>query len=694
MSDSGSEIHNPFAAPPLPPSYRGRYEGPTRTSGKAVASLVLGFLSFFFWIFAAIPAILLGFIARSDIKSSPQRYSGKGMATFGILLGLAGIVVPILVVPMIFRGLIEGVSPVAISHSERIVHLHLSGSVPEQPYEEVPSLFRPAGLSFKGLIDRLDHAREDNSVKAVVVTVEATALGFAQVEELWHAFDALKQAGKPVYAHAADLDTLSYALLSSASTLNIVPTDTIWLIGLQLQNLYLADMLEKIGVQAEVLHVGDYKAAGEMLSRSGPSDDASANMNWLLDGLYDKVVNLIAEGRGMEPDAVRVLIDQGPYEADAALKAGLVDSVSHLDEFLDSIRDEYGDIYFDNHYLNDSSKRSGHFGSLAHGKSGGLVALVYAEGMIVRGHEDVSPFGGASSTIHSGDLTNTLKSIRDNYDVSAVVLRVDSPGGSAVASEEILRGVQMIQDEDIPVVVSMGSTAASGGYYISCTADRIFADDATITASIGVVGGKVATEEMWGELGINWYTWKRGENAELLNMIHPFTPEQRTALQTYMANTYDAFKAHVEEGRGDKLTKPLEEMAGGRVYTGAQALELGLVDELGGLRDAIEYAAKLADLTPGQYSVKVLPEYMGFWQAFFAAMNNEEPRSTDISMSTGRRLPNIELPIAAGSGDPRVAAARQLAPEELQALARAINIAQMLDEERVLAVLPEFVVAH
>ena len=236
--------------------------------------------------------------------------------------------------------------------------------------------------------------------------------------------------------------------------------------------------------------------------------------------------------------------------------------------------------------------------------------------------------------------------------------------------------------------------AASGGCYIACTADVIIADAATITASIGVVGGKVATEELWSELGINWHTWKRGENAELLNMIHPFTPEQRASIQTYMTETYDAFKAHVEDGRGDKLSKPLEEMAGGRVYTGEQALELGLVDELGGLREAIERAAEFAELEASEYSVKVLPEYMGFWEAFFAAMSGQEPRSTDISVSNVKRMPEMPLPNSGQPADPRMAALTQLAPAEMQALSRALAIAQMLGDERVLAVMPELLVAR
>lgn len=694
MSDYGPEFHNPFAAPPLPPSYRNTHPaGPPRTSGKALAALLLGILGFLFWIFAAVPAIVFGFLARSEIKSDPQRFTGRALANLGIVLGVLGIILPAVFVPLMIRGIFEGTPGMSLSRTARVVHFHLSGPVLEQPYEEIPSLFRPTGLSFKGLIDRLDRAREDESVKAVVLTVEAPYFGFAQVEELWKSLKSLTDAGKPVYSHAADLDTMSYALLSGTE-LNIVPTDTIWLLGLQMQNLYLADALYKIGVKAEVLHAGDYKAAGEMLSNTGPSEAASANMEWLLDGLYGKTVELIAEGRGLEQDAVRALIDSGPFVADRALESGLVDSVSYRDEFLDRVRELHEDIHFDNHYLSNPQQREGAFGSIATVGGGDTIALIYAEGMIVRGHEQISPFGPSGSMVYSGDLTNTLASVVEDYDVSAVVLRVDSPGGSAVASEEILRGVELVREAGIPVVVSMGTTAASGGYYIACTSDAILADASTITASIGVVGGKIATEEMWGELGVNWHTWQRGSNAGLLGFIHPFTPEQRASITEFMTGTYDAFKAHVQSGRGDKLTKPLEDMAGGRVYTGAQALELGLIDEIGGLREAIVRAAELAGVDEGEYEVRVLPEYMGFWDAFLAAMRDDQPDSTDISVGANVRFPDVHLAGSAGTADPRVQALAQVAPDETRAFARAVALAKMLAEERVLAVMPELIVSR
>lgn len=698
MSDSHSNFPNPFDPPPPLPgggAYLGRPAPGRATSGKAIAAVVLGLASLVFWVFAALPAIVLGLIAQSEVRAQPARFKGSGLAWTGVLLGVVGLVAPVFWFSMMIRAMssLGGEGFASLPGTDRIVHLHLGDMVSEQPYDEVPSLFAAPGHSLKGLLDRLDHAREDESVQGVVLTVQAPLMGMGQIEELWGALRALADADKPVYVHAGDMQTGGYALASGASHINVVPTDSVWLTGLQMQSFYVAELLDSIGVEAEMMQMGDFKAAGEMMTREGPSEAASQNMEWLLDGLFGTIVKLIAEGRGLDEAQVRALIDQGPFEAQAALDAGLVDSVSHLDEFLDTIRAEHGeDIYFDNHYLNTANGRGGSFGTLAKSRYDSSVALIYVEGMIVRGYERISPFGFTGGMAYSGDLVKTLEHALEHPDVHAVVLRVDSPGGSAVASEEILRGVTRLQEANMPVVVSMGSTAASGGYYIACKADAIYADASTITASIGVVGGKIATEQLWEMLGVGWHSWKRGENADLLDFIHPFTPEQRTQMEAWMGDTYAAFTKHVQEGRGEKLAKPLEEMAGGRVYTGAQALELGLVDEIGGLADAVAKAAELADLRPGEYSLRVLPEYMTFWETFFAALRGESSDSTDLTTHGPRLRPSASmasLPIRGTAVDPRIAALETIAPGERGALTRALATAKLLGEENVLALMPE-----
>jgi len=684
MSEYEIKFPNPFETPPRLPGDDGLGRGGRRkTSGNAIGAFVFGLLSLVFWIFAALPAIVLGLVAQAEVGRNPQRLRGRGLAWAGVLLGVAGIFVPILWFSIAMNAMEGRVSAgyIPAASAPRIVHLHLDGAIGEQPQEDVPSLFGASGQSLKSLLDKLTRAQADDSVKGIILTVQAPMISLGQVEELWLALKSFKDAGKAVYAQVADVQTGSYALVSGASRINVVPTDSVWLTGMQLQSFYLAELFDTIGIDAEIMQMGDFKAAGEMFTREGPSASASQNMEWLLDGLYGTVVKLIANGRGLTEDGVRKLIDAGPYEAEAAKAAGLIDSVMHPDQFLDEIRNEHGeDIYFDNDYV----------GNVDRGDE--TIALVYVEGMIVRGYEQVSPFGMGGGMAYSGDLINTLESVMESGNISALVLRVDSPGGSAVASEEILRAVSRVQEAGIPVVVSMGSTAASGGYYIACKADSILADASTVTASIGVIGGKMATEDLWKTLGVNWHTWKRGANADLLDFVKPFSPEQRTSMETWMRGTYDAFKAHVQEGRGEKLTKPLEDMAGGRVYTGAQALELGLVDEIGGLREAFAAAAKLADIGAGDYSVRVFPEYAGFWQSFFAALRGDESRGSDLSARAAPRLSTIAASLLQrpeSKSDARWTALEGLAPAESRALIRGLFAAQAIRDEHVLALMPE-----
>jgi protease-4 len=257
------------------------------------------------------------------------------------------------------------------------------------------------------------------------------------------------------------------------------------------------------------------------------------------------------------------------------------------------------------------------------------VAVVYVEGAILPGHSQPSPFGQAGGA-YSGDIRKALETAARDASVKAVVLRVDSPGGSAEASEVILNATRQVKSRK-PLIVSMGDVAGSGGYYVSCGAHTIFADTATVTASIGVVGGKLVTAEMWGKLGVNWVGYQRGANADIFNSEHPFSEAQRRLLERYMQDVYEVFKAHVAKGRGDKLTRDLDEIAGGRVFTGKQALELGLVDRLGGLHDAVEYAA--AQVSLDDYEVRVIPEPQDFITMLMGDYSGESERPTDISVA-------------------------------------------------------------
>lgn len=691
----------PGQPPPMRPSQQAR--AGSQTSVAAIAAIFLGFFGLVVWIFAAIPAIILSAIAKSDIRANPATLRGNALANTGLVLGILGLFSPFYY--LVFFSALLAVTQAGYEEplGDRIAHIHLSGPLLETPGENAQAIFYQPYESLKDLVDRIGWAGEDDSVKALLFTTDAPSLGMGQLEELWQAIETFKKSGKSVYAHTTALQTGSYALLSGATHLNVVPTDTIWLAGLSMHEIFLKDALEKLGLKADIVKMGQYKSAGEMLSETGPSEAARANTNWLLDGLYEGLVNIIAQSRGETPERVMEIIDRGPYTVSRALEAGLIDSSMHLDEFLDEIREEYGeDIYIDNYYGYDYTSSAGGIADLFTGSSAtrdwlaeDSIVVIYVEGTIAQGFSDSSPFGGASGAL-SGDISNLLRWAEEDDSVKAVVMRVDSPGGSAVASEEILRAAERVRAKK-PLIVSMGSVAASGGYYIACKADSIFADAMTITASIGVIGGKLITSGMWDELGINWAAYKRGAHADILDGDHPFTDEERRWILEYMEETYRVFTGHVVEGRGDLLTKDIDEIAGGRVYTGKQARELGLIDHIGGLVDAIEYAAGEAGLD--DYDVRVLPEPTSFYQALVESFMGTGGNSSDLYFDT--RAPRLRAtplldrfqkrpaPLA-----PAAALLELLDPARARVATDALAAMDLIRREGVVVIMPEMYVVQ
>ncbi|MBN1359168.1 MAG: signal peptide peptidase SppA [Sedimentisphaerales bacterium] len=580
-----------------------------------------------------------------------------------------------------------------------VAHFHLSGALTESPMADSLGLLAQEMLSLRSLVERIDEAGSDDAVKAVILTYDGMSYGLGQLEEMRAALDRLKAAGKKVYVHAEGMSTFVYGLLCAGDYLSVAPQSSLWLTGLYGESLYVKDLLDKIGVQADFMHVGDYKSAAEMLTRTTPSEEAEENINWLLDGIYGSAVDMIAASRRKTPAQVRDLIDRGPYLADEALKEGLIDAVQTQEAFLAHVKAQVGgSVKIDNRYGREKKPEInvasplGLFAILSElfkppqmEPKKDSIALIYVEGAILPGYGQPSLFGGAAA--FSGDIRKALQTAADDDSVKAVVMRVDSPGGSAEASEVILNATRLVQIDNKPFVVSMGDVAASGGYYISCGADVIFADEATVTASIGVVGGKLVTQDLWTMLGVNWVGYKRGANSDIFSSSAPFSDAQRKTLEQYMQKVYDVFKGHVTEGRGSKLTKPLDEMAGGRVYTGKQALGLGLVDQIGGLKQAIEYAAAKASLR--DYEVRVVPRPIDFVTALLEEISGEGERPTDLAFPDATSLL---------AGRPHLMSAYELLrctePQRAQALYQALQRIELIRREGVIMMMPFDPILH
>lgn len=531
------------------------------------------------------------------------------------------------------------------------LHVELASSIGDGPGSEglVMDARDLPPLSSE-LVRAIGEAAEDEDVAGIFLEIEAVDLGWAQVQSIRRALTAFQTAGKPCVAWAPSMTNKEFYLGSACEELHVAPAGLFFVNGLSITQSYYAGTFEKIGVVANFEHVGDYKSAVEPFQRTGPSDAASEAMNTLLDSLYGQMIAGIAEGRELEPDAVRALLDDPPMTPEGAQAAGLVDHLSYRDEVLrrvlegetlpddeeiagkdvdpkaDGAQDVAGaeeeeepdeeDLLSLKDYLQDLR--------LDWAGNGDEIAVVYAEGQIIDGESGDELFGG--QMIGDVSLVKTLEKLRKDEDVVAVVLRVNSPGGSGSASDAIWRAVERVKEKK-PVVVSMGDYAASGGYYIAAGASYIFAEPGTLTGSIGVFGGKLVLSGALEKIGVTSHTYERGAFASLLSSSRPFTDPDRAKFRTFLEAFYQTFLDRAAKGRG--LTKEqVHAVAQGRVWTGEQALERKLVDELGGVDEAIAKAIVLAGASE-DVGIRRLPERKGFFDQLLADL--EDPNGAALS---------------------------------------------------------------
>lgn len=576
---------------------------------------------------------------------------------------------------------------------KKIAEFRVGGSITESPppdllmfgFEEE----RPHSL--KDLLQRLKKASEDDEVVAVTLTIEEPEMGWGQMQELREAVLRLRAADKDVYCHVESVETGAYLLATAASRLSIVPTGEIGLKGLYGEGAYLKKLLDKIHVEADFEHIGEFKSAAEPLMREGPSKEAEEEQNWLVDDLFTQMVDIVAKGRDMTPERVKALIDDGPYLAERALKAKLVDAVEYRDEFLKEIEKRYGksakltknyggkkgpEIDFSNPFAIFKV-----LGEMMRGAEEGekaAIGVVYVDGMIVSGKSQDQFFG--SRIAGSTTIRAAFDKARKDDKIKAVVLRVDSPGGSALASEVMWRAARQCAKVK-PLVVSMGDVAASGGYYVSMAGDTIFCDPGTITGSIGVVGGKLVTKGLWDWAGVSFHEIKRGQNADLFNSNRKWDDRERAVIVREMQDVYDVFTGHVKESRGKRLKDDIEKLARGRVYTGHLAMAKGLVDRMGGLEDAIKFAADEANIS--EYDIRVLPKPKTFLDLFMHGLGADEDGD-----DTGAVVAARQWPIATPGMEMLAPVLKQLGAARAKMIARFLMRLDLLGREHVLTVLP------
>jgi len=469
------------------------------------------------------------------------------------------------------------------------------------------------------LVERLDRAAEDRRVGGVLLVVESPDIGRGRAAELRAAIQRVRERRKPVAALLVGSQPIHYSLAAACDRVVMPPASTLELTGVRAEVTFFKEMLDKLSVEAEILQVGDFKGAGEPLTRSSMSPQLRQQYEAFVGDLFDQLVERVAEDRSLDEERVRQLIDQGIFTPPAALDAGLIDAVAYeddviawLDQKIDPLRKDDDDSDDDDaktpKILRDYGLRKADvdfsgigglvklmevFGGGGESSSSGSkkkVAVIHITGAIRQGN------GGegllAEAAAGSSRIIKAIREAGEDDSVAAVVLRIDSPGGSALASDMIWREVKRLEK---PVVASLSDTAASGGYYIAVAADRIVAAAGSLTGSIGVVGGKVAVGDALAKIGVRTDVVSRGRNAGWLSSNRPFTDSERAAFLDTMQDVYRLFTGKVAEGR--KLPREqIEQLAEGRVFTGRMAAKAGLVDRLGTLEDAVDEACELAEL--------------------------------------------------------------------------------------------------
>jgi len=462
--------------------------------------------------------------------------------------------------------------------------------------EESPSSFLGRILSgehrtYGDLVELFHRAALDRRVEAIVARITPSDLGWARIQELRDAMRDFSNHGKILACHAELLDTPSYFLGAACDTLDQPPTGAFSVPGVAVEVEFYRGLLGKVGVEADMEHIGEYKSASEPLTRESPSPPAREQIESMLDETFNAIVAGVAEDRGLEARKVRGLLDRGLLTPDQAVDDGLVDDLRYYDEVLDDVKDQVGSNA-------EEVDEADYLRQVRVGRQVGRdrIAVVYATGMIVGGESGQN--GLLGQLLGSETVIQVLQDLRDESSVKAVVLRIDSPGGSGSASDAIWRETQRLREEK-PLVVSMGDVAASGGYWIAMGADAIVAEPLTVTGSIGVVGGKFVLKPFYDWIGLSKATLKRGRNADLYSDTTRFTPEQRLLVRESMLALYHEFLSRASDGR-NRTEAEIDAVARGRVWTGEQARQRGLVDEIGGLETAIARARKLAKIPEGR----------------------------------------------------------------------------------------------
>ena len=495
-----------------------------------------------------------------------------------------------------------------------ILELDLTEGIAEEPpADPVSAVLTMRRTRLADVLDGLRRARTDDRVRALVVKVGGRGIGIARVQELRTAVQEFARAGKLTVAWAETFGDFSpgnvpYYLATAFDRIYLQPSGDVGLTGISMENWFYRGTLDKLGLDFQVGKRHEYKSAAERLTEHGFTGPAREAMERLAASIVEQITEAIGQRLEIPAREARALIDRGPFLADEALDARLVDVLGYRDEVYAEVRKEAGpDAYL--LYLGryQRSRALAQRARKLPNPGEDVVALVYATGPIRRGRSGRGPL--ASGSMGSDTMTAALRAATADHRVRAILLRVNSPGGSYVASDSIWREVVRAREAGTPVVVSMGDVAASGGYFIAMAADAIVAEPGTITGSIGVLAGKPVLNGLLHRAGVSTDSVREGARADMFSTSHPFSEDEWSRVNTWLDRIYADFTGKVAAGRGMSIEQ-VHEIARGRVWAGADAADNGLVDELGGLATAAALArqkAGLPDTTPLRVYPRVRP---------------------------------------------------------------------------------------
>jgi protease IV len=502
-----------------------------------------------------------------------------------------------------------------ISHRvqpDSILDVELKGPTVERGGGGVLGLLNAHQTPLNLLRYAMERGAKDPHIVGVEIKVIDPELELAQAQEIAALIKSFKSHGKWTAAYIetageSDPGNSAYIVASAADEVSLMPQGELNLVGVGLRELFARGTLDWLGIKPNFASMGQYKSAANMFTNKDFTPAQKREDEELVGNMYDQIVATTVTERKLSPETVKALIDQAPLNAEAGLKAHLVDRLEYEDQFSDRVKGHGGTQHKVVDYSNYA--RVSLFGGFGGGTN--EIAVIYGDGAIQRSGEGIDPFSAGSQAMTADDITEAFKSAREDNDVRGVIFRVNSPGGSVIASELIRRQVELTAQKK-PVVVSMSGYAASGGYWVSTPAAKIIAEPGTITGSIGVLGGKFNISPAAQKIYANTGSVTRGANVEMFDMWTDFTPEQAKVFHDQiLGETYSYFLKLVAASRHMSVERA-DEVAQGRVWTGEQALKVHLVDSLGGFDDAMAATKALARLAPDQpVGILELPEQPG-----------------------------------------------------------------------------------